>query len=68
MNGIRSVALIVLGLLIGFTVNHYGGEMAAMIFLPLFLLWLTLWDDKKSRQSQRREQYHYPNPTNHSYR
>lgn len=56
MNGIRNVALIGLGLVISMVVTHFGIELAALIFLPLFFLWFTLWDDKKARQAARR--YH----------
>ena len=55
MNGIRNVALVGLGLVISYVVVTYGVELAAMIFVPLFFLWFTLWDDKQIRQAQRRQ-------------
>ncbi|WP_122645003.1 hypothetical protein [Enterococcus mediterraneensis] len=59
MKGIRNIALIVLGLLIGFSLKSFGIEMTLLVFAPLFLLWFTFWDDKKFRQSERRRHYPY---------
>lgn len=55
MNGIRNIALVGLGLLISFVVINYGAPLAALIFVPLFFLWFTLWDDKKVKQAERQQ-------------
>lgn len=68
MNGIRSIALIILGLLIGFVVNHYGMNYALLIFAPLFLLWFVFWDNKKFRQAERRENFNHYQTHIDSYR
>lgn len=64
MNGIRNIALVGLGLIISYVVVTFGVELAAIIFVPLFFLWFTLWDDKQIRQVERRQRHHsvsYPN-------
>ncbi|KAF1301179.1 MULTISPECIES: hypothetical protein [Enterococcus] len=67
MKGIRNIALIILGLLMGFVANNFGIEMTLLVFAPLFLLWFTFWDDKKFRQSERQRHYHYSTHNNSEF-
>lgn len=59
MTALRNFALIILGLVISFIINHYGAGLAALIFVPLFLFWFSFWDDKRFRQRQYRRSYKY---------
>lgn len=54
MNTFRNISLIVLGLIVSFVISHYGIALAALIFVPPFLIWFTMWDEKKYRQSIRK--------------
>ena len=46
MNTIRNISLIVLGIIVSFVMSHYGVGLAALIFVPPFLIWFALWDEK----------------------
>ncbi|MBO0448571.1 hypothetical protein JZO76_03385 [Enterococcus sp. MJM12] len=70
MNTIRNISLIILGLIVSFVISHYGVALAALIFVPPFLVWFALWDEKKYRQSIRKF-YPYnqkPRDTYHQYK
>ncbi|GAA3008868.1 hypothetical protein [Tetragenococcus solitarius] len=58
MKGIRRFGLMIAVLLVGITIGHFGLFISALFVCPLVTLWLLLWDDKKSAQSEYKRQIH----------
>jgi hypothetical protein len=64
MKAIRRFGFIIGVLLVGIIIGNFGALTAILIVCPLFMFWLILWDDKKFRQAERKQnkqtQDHYP--------
>lgn len=57
MKGIRRFGLMIVILLIGITIGHFGLFISILFVCPLITLWLLLWDDKKSSQIEYNVKY-----------
>ncbi|AYW50379.1 hypothetical protein [Tetragenococcus halophilus] len=58
MKGIRRFGLMIVILLIGITIGHFGLFISILFVCPLITLWLLLWDDKKNSQIEYKRQIH----------
>lgn len=57
MQSMRRFGAILLILFFGIIIGNYGLQTALLIFLPSFVLWFVMWDEKKYRQNERKRRY-----------
>ncbi|KAF1296958.1 hypothetical protein BAU15_15195 [Enterococcus sp. JM4C] len=58
MRAMRRFGFILMVLVIGILLGNIGIRSAILILTPLAILWFTLWDEKKYRQTER-EKFYY---------
>ncbi|MBO1301085.1 MULTISPECIES: hypothetical protein [unclassified Enterococcus] len=57
MQSMRRLGAMLLILFFGIIIGNYGLQTALLIFLPSFVLWFVMWDEKKYRQTERKRRY-----------
>ena len=57
MKSMRRFGLVLIVLFLGIIIGNFGLRTALLVFVPLSTLWFMLWDEKKYRQSQRRQSH-----------
>ena len=57
MQSMRRFGAMLSILFFGIIIGNYGLQTALLIFLPSFVLWFVMWDEKKYRQNERKRRY-----------
>ncbi|HLQ41039.1 MAG TPA: hypothetical protein VK118_08780 [Tetragenococcus sp.] len=59
MKEIRRFGFMIVVLIIGIMIGHFGLTISSLIICPLLTLWLLSWDEKKYKQTEYKRQLDY---------